>query len=183
MAAEMNIDEIILKLLGVREVNCAPGQFRIGRNVFLTEDEVNFLCYKAETVFMHQPMLLDLQAPIKICGDIHGQYYDLLRLFECGNVGFVLCAHFLTKHVQARWISVGRIEVFVPWRLCRPRQALLGDNLFATGLQDQASSQLFPPSREPRRQRDQPQILVRGRMQTAVTALTHNNTTAFELIH
>jgi serine/threonine-protein phosphatase PP1 catalytic subunit len=107
MTAEMNIDDIIRKLLGVREENCAAGEFRIGRNVFLTEGEVNFLCYKAEIVFMEQDMLLNLQAPIKICGDIHGQYYDLLRLFECGNVGFVLCAHFLTKHVQAWWISVG----------------------------------------------------------------------------
>lgn len=38
-------------------------------------------------------MLLEVTAPINICGDTHGQYYDLLRLFEMG--GFPPKANYL----------------------------------------------------------------------------------------
>lgn len=51
----------------------------------LSEAEIRQLCLKAREIFISQPMLLELEAPIKIVGDIHGQYYDLLRLFEFGG--------------------------------------------------------------------------------------------------
>jgi hypothetical protein len=48
---------------------------------------------RSKDIFLQQQMLLELEAPIKICGDIHGQYYDLLRLFEYG--GFPPDANYL----------------------------------------------------------------------------------------
>ena len=51
----------------------------------MSEAEIRLLCVRSRELFMQQPMLLELEAPIKICGDIHGQYYDLLRLFEYGG--------------------------------------------------------------------------------------------------
>lgn len=66
---------------------------RPGKTVNLTEQEIRGLCLKSREIFISQPILLELEAPIKIVGDIHGQYYDLLRLFEYG--GFPPDANYL----------------------------------------------------------------------------------------
>nr|CAH7747257.1 unnamed protein product [Callosobruchus chinensis] len=53
--------------------------------ITLDEADIKTLCHKARNIFMSQPMLLELEAPIKICGDIHGQFMDLLKLFTFGG--------------------------------------------------------------------------------------------------
>ena len=45
-------------------------------------DEIAALCDKAEDVFQREPTVLKLKAPVKIFGDLHGQFGDLMRLFE-----------------------------------------------------------------------------------------------------
>jgi len=83
---EINVDSIIERLLSVRGT-------KPGKQVQLEANEVRSLCMKAREILISQPVLLELEAPIKICGDIHGQYYDLLRLFEYG--GFPPDANYL----------------------------------------------------------------------------------------
>lgn len=62
---DIDLDSIIDRLLEVRGS-------RPGKQVQLLETEIRFLCTKAREIFISQPILLELEAPIKICGDIHG---------------------------------------------------------------------------------------------------------------
>lgn len=43
---------------------------RPGKQVQLQEYEIKFLCTKAREIFINQPILLELEAPIKICGSL-----------------------------------------------------------------------------------------------------------------
>ena len=77
----MNVDGIIEKLLSVR------GN-KPGKQVDLKEEEIKFLIENSLQIIKVQKMLVELEAPLHVCGDIHGQYYDLLRIFEhCGYPG------------------------------------------------------------------------------------------------
>jgi len=75
---ELDVDGVIDKCLEVK------GQ-KPGKLVQVSEGQLKALCTATREVFLSQSALLELEAPLKICGDIHGQYHDLLRLFEYGG--------------------------------------------------------------------------------------------------
>mmetsp|Transcript_19501 Transcript_19501/g.44006 ORF Transcript_19501/g.44006 Transcript_19501/m.44006 type:complete len:337 (+) Transcript_19501:235-1245(+) len=51
----------------------------------LTEAEITMIVLRARDIMISQPNLLELTAPIKLVGDVHGQFFDLLRIFEYGG--------------------------------------------------------------------------------------------------
>ncbi len=52
------------------------------RRFFLTAEEISEMCEEVEKVFKDEATVLELNAPVKIFGDLHGQFKDLMRLFE-----------------------------------------------------------------------------------------------------
>ncbi|XP_022943558.1 serine/threonine-protein phosphatase BSL3 isoform X1 [Cucurbita moschata] len=54
----------------------------VRRQFFLDCNEIADLCDSAEKIFSSEPSVLQLRAPIKIFGDLHGQFGDLMRLFD-----------------------------------------------------------------------------------------------------
>ncbi|KAJ8439340.1 hypothetical protein Cgig2_022477 [Carnegiea gigantea] len=54
----------------------------VRRQFFLDCNDIADLCDSAERIFASEPSVLQLRAPIKIFGDLHGQFGDLMRLFD-----------------------------------------------------------------------------------------------------
>ena len=47
---------------------CLVKNARPGKRVNLAEHEIVYLCQKSRQIFLSQPILLELEAPIKVCG-------------------------------------------------------------------------------------------------------------------
>ncbi|KAL5534406.1 PZH1 [Sanghuangporus baumii] len=74
-----DVDDMIQRLLDVGYTG------KINKSLCLKNTEITAVCFAARDIFLAQPTLIELSPPVKIVGDVHGQYSDLIRLFEmCG---------------------------------------------------------------------------------------------------
>lgn len=112
------VDAALGMLLGVRK-------YPPGTEVRVPEDLVVKIVRAAREVFMSQPMLLELEAPINICGDTHGQYADLLHLFEIGGFPPDSNYLFLGDYVDRAKQSIEVITLALCYKLKYPENFFL----------------------------------------------------------
>ena len=88
------LDDIIRRLVEFR--NTRPGS---GKQVHLSEGEIRQLCAVSKDIFLQQPILLELEAPIKICGLILALFTQKCVFFFpfLIFVLFLLCFYFVKK--------------------------------------------------------------------------------------
>jgi len=114
----MDVDKLIEKLLAVR------GN-KPGKTVDLKEEELKFLIDKSLPIIREQKMLIELEAPLHVCGDIHGQYYDLLRIFDhCGYPGDYNYL-FLGDYVDRGKQSLETISLLLCYKIKYPEKVTL----------------------------------------------------------
>ena len=64
---------------------------QLRRCELISEEEVKSLCNKAREILIEESNVQKIDSPVTICGDIHGQFYDLQELFKVGGVSFFDC--------------------------------------------------------------------------------------------
>jgi serine/threonine-protein phosphatase PP1 catalytic subunit len=72
------IDQLYNRLISLKQSNFT-------KKLDIKEKDCELIIKESYDLLLNDPVLIELKAPLCICGDIHGQFYDLLRIFEILN--------------------------------------------------------------------------------------------------
>eukprot|EP00526_Cylindrotheca_closterium_P007564 CAMPEP_0113621242 /NCGR_PEP_ID=MMETSP0017_2-20120614/10848_1 /TAXON_ID=2856 /ORGANISM="Cylindrotheca closterium" /LENGTH=679 /DNA_ID=CAMNT_0000530969 /DNA_START=139 /DNA_END=2178 /DNA_ORIENTATION=+ /assembly_acc=CAM_ASM_000147 len=93
-----------------------------GTKADLDEDFLITLCEKVSEIFLKDDMVLKLKAPLKICADIHGQFFDLLRIFDYGDYPSKSNYLFLGDYVDRGKQSVEVVSMLFGFKFLFPEK-------------------------------------------------------------
>lgn len=113
----INIDQIIERL--------TTAQQRIAGPNILEEHEILYLISTSENAILSDPTLLKIETPVNIIGDIHGQFFDLLRYFEMEGFPPTKKYLFLGNYINRGEHSIETICLLVCYKIKFPDRVFL----------------------------------------------------------
>ena len=92
----------------------------------LPESELKELCSKVKEILIEESNIITISPPVIICGDLHGQFYDLLELFKkSGGPPPEQKFIFLGDYIDRGSNSVETIELLICLKCLYPDKTVL----------------------------------------------------------
>ena len=86
----------------------------------MSRTDIVWICQSTKRLFLEQPNLLELQPPVTICGDTHGQFRDTCRLFQhCGDPS-VMNYLFLGDYVDRGNDGIENVSLLFLYKILYP---------------------------------------------------------------
>ncbi|KAI1491477.1 serine/threonine-protein phosphatase pp2a catalytic subunit [Biscogniauxia mediterranea] len=88
----------------------------------LAESDVQRLCEKAREVLQEESNVQPVKCPVTVCGDIHGQFHDLMELFKIGGPNPDTNYLFMGDYVDRGYYSVETVTLLVALKIRYPQR-------------------------------------------------------------
>lgn len=117
---------------------------------YLSEQEVQELCTKAREILMKEQNVQPVRCPVTVCGDIHGQFHDLMELFRIGGQPPDTNYLFMGDYVDRGYYSVETVSLLVALKVrYKDRITILRGNHESRQITQVYVSERVPCSKRP----------------------------------
>lgn len=95
---------------------------KISKCEILLEDDIKRLCNMAMDILQFEENVKPIDVPVTICGDIHGQFHDLMELFQIGGPCPDTNYLFMGDYVDRGYYSVETVSYLVAMKVRYPNR-------------------------------------------------------------